>query len=199
MTERKFNPRTPEVEVDSMFFDRWSPRAFSSEPVSEKQLQSLFEAARWAPSCYNEQPWLFAYAVKEEDRNRFAEALMEKNRQWAAKAPVLLFVLARKNFTQNGKPNRHHGFDAGAAWVSLAFQARRLGLYTHAMAGFSQKKAHVILGTKEEEYEIMAAVALGYLGEADELPDDFRAMEGPNERKPLDEIAVEGRIPSPQG
>lgn len=188
------NPRTPEAEVDSMFLDRWSPRDFLDEPIPEHQLRSLFEAARWAPSCYNEQPWLFIYAVRREDRERFAAALVEKNRLWASRAPLLMFVLTRRNFVATGKPNRHGAFDAGAAWVSLALQARKLGLYTHAMAGFDQDKAYEILGVPREEFEVMAAVAVGRRGDGSHLPEDLAAREAPSPRKPLAELALEGRF-----
>ncbi|BCR04373.1 NAD(P)H-flavin oxidoreductase [Desulfuromonas versatilis] len=195
MTRPTHNGRTPEVEVDSMFLDRWSPRSFCGDPIPEPHLAALFEAARWAPSCYNEQPWLFVYARSAEDRERFATALVEKNRQWAARAPLLLFVLARKSFARNGKPNRHAVFDAGAAWMSLALQARRLGLYAHGMAGFSRERAAEVTGADPEEYEIMAAVAVGYRDEVEKLPEDLAAMESPNGRKPPGEVAAEGRVP----
>ncbi len=189
------NGRTPEVEVDSMFLDRWSPRAFLPDPISDPQLAALFEAARWAPSCYNEQPWLFVYARSPEDRELFASALVEKNRLWAGRAPLLLFVLARKSFARNGKPNRHAVFDAGASWMALALQARRLGLYAHGMAGFSRERAAEVIGADQEVYEIMAAVAVGHRGEPTGLPEDLAAMESPNGRKPPNEVAAEGRVP----
>jgi nitroreductase len=176
-----------------MFLDRWSPRAFVDEPIAEHQVQSLFEAARWAPSCYNEQPWLFIYAVGREDRERFATALVVKNRLWATRAPLLIFVLARRNFAATGKPDRHAAFDAGAAWMSLALQARKLGLHAHAMAGFDQGKAYEILGVPREEFEVMAAVAVGRRGDESQLPDDLAAKEAPNTRKPLAEVALQGR------
>ena len=185
------NDRVAEVEVDSMFTDRWSPRAFLSDPLSELQIKALFEAARWAPSCFNEQPWLFVYATEAEQRRELASVLVAKNQRWAAKCPLLLFVLARRQFKEGGRENRHAPFDAGSAWMSLALQARRLGLYAHAMAGFSIKKAYEVLGVPEEDYHIMAAIAVGRKGDADELPEDLRAMESPNERKPLDAVATD--------
>jgi nitroreductase len=196
MSMQIHNPRTPEAEVDSMFLDRWSPRAFIDEPIPEHQLRSLFEAGRWAPSCYNEQPWVFVYAVTRQDRQRFATALVEKNRLWASRAPLLMFVLARRTFAATGKPNRHAGFDAGAAWMSLALQARRLGLYAHAMAGFDQETAHEILGVPREEFEVMAAIAVGRRGEGSHLPEELAAKEGPNLRKPLADVAREVRLSS---
>ncbi|NIP48578.1 MAG: nitroreductase, partial [Gammaproteobacteria bacterium] len=112
-------PRSPDVEIDSMFIDRWSPRAFQSKSLSREQIDSLFEAARWAPSCFNEQPWLFVYAASESDRERFMPALVEGNRNWVKNTSLLMFLLCRRNFKHNGKENRHAPFDAGAAWMSL--------------------------------------------------------------------------------
>lgn len=108
-----------------------------------------------------------------------------------------MFILARRNFQQSGKENRHAQYDAGAAWMSLALQARRLGLYAHAMAGFNQKKAYEVLGAAEEDYHIMAAVAVGRMGEASELPEDLLTMESPNTRKSHAEVAT-SRFPLPQ-
>ena len=183
------NSRSTEAEVDCMFVDRWSPRAFLPDALPQHQIDALFEAARWAPSCYNEQPWLFIYATSAGARRLFASALVERNRSWAQRAPLLLFVLARRAFQTNGKANRHAAFDAGAAWMSLALQARRLGLYAHAMAGFDVKRAHEILGASEDEYDVLAAVAVGRRGDATQLPSDLQAIEKPNDRKPPAEIA----------
>jgi nitroreductase len=194
MIKKYSNNRCPEFDVDTQFPDRWSPRAFAPDSLSEEYLKSLFEAARWAPSCYNEQPWLFFCASSYEDKERYASILFEKNRQWAKKAPVLLFVASRRNFSMTGKPNRHAGFDAGAAWMSIALQARKLGLYTHAMGGFDQEKAYEILELPKEDFEIFAAVAVGKKGSPESLPEDLRDMEKPNSRKPLSSIYMEGRF-----
>ncbi|MFH1706901.1 MAG: nitroreductase family protein [Planctomycetota bacterium] len=191
MPNEEKNPRHMAAPADPMFMDRWSPRSFVPDPLEAGQVAALFEAARWAPSCFNEQPWLFVYALTEEARAKFTAVLAPKNRTWAGKAPLLVFAAARKNFQKNGKPNRHAAFDAGAAWVSLAFQARKMGLYAHAMAGFDRPAAQALLGLKDEEYEVMAAIAVGRKGEAAALPEDMRAMESPNDRKPLAETARE--------
>ena len=188
------NPRIPAAEVDSQFIDRWSPRAFEPTPLTDAQLSTLFEAARWSPSCYNDQPWLFVYAVTPEDRARFAEALVPANQVWAGRAPLLLYVLCRRRFRHNGQENRHAPFDAGAAWMALALQARRLGLHAHAMAGFSREKAGAILGVPQEDYDIMAAVAVGCRGAAELLPEEMAAREKPSDRQPLAEVAREGRF-----
>lgn len=192
MTRPIDNDRRPEVEVDAIFTDRWSPRSFVDEPLADSEIAALFEAARWAPSCYNDQPWHFRYAVTEEDREKFLEALVEKNRAWARHAPLLLFVLARKRFARTGKPNRHAVFDAGAAWMSLALQARRLGLYAHGMAGFSVDKAAEVMKVSLEDFDVMAAVAVGRRDDPDRLTEDLISSEKPNDRKPPEEVAGEG-------
>ncbi len=189
MSTKPPNPRSAEVEVDSIFTDRWSPRAFLPDPLPGHQIQALFEAARWAPSCFNEQPWFFLYATEPEDREIFASILVKKNQVWAGRAPLLMFAIARRKFQQSGKENRHAPFDTGAAWLSLALQARRFGLYAHAMAGFNLAKAHQVLGVPQEDYHIMAAIAVGRKGDEEHLPEDLRQMEAPNSRKPLSEVA----------
>jgi nitroreductase len=185
-------PRNPETEIDSMFIDRWSPRAFDSEPLSQRQVDTLFEAARWSPSCYNEQPWLFVYATTEVDRERFLPALVEGNQSWAKRVPLLMFLLCRRTFAFNGKENRHAPFDAGAAWMSLALQARKLGLHAHAMAGFSREKTYEILQAPVDEYDIMAAIAVGRRAEPSILPENIAAKDVPSDRKPRGEMAREG-------
>ena len=190
MNAKPPNPRIPDWDIDSMFTDRWSPRAFSSDPLSEREIQTLFEAARWAPSCFNEQPWRFVYATEPEERAKLVSCLVAKNQLWAGRAPLLMFILARRNFQKTGKENRHAPYDAGAAWMALALQARKLGLYAHAMAGFNQEKAYEVLGASREEYLVMAAIAVGRKTEDSGLPDDLRAMENPNSRKPHAEVAT---------
>jgi nitroreductase len=174
--------------VDPIFPDRWSPRAFQPDPIPEPQIRSLLEAARWAPSCYNEQPWLFCLAATPDARERVLAALVERNRLWARRAPLLILLAARRTFTATGKLNRHAGFDAGAAWLSLALQARRLGLHAHAMAGFNQDRALAAAGLDRTDWDILAAIAVGRHGDPADLPDDLRALETPNTRKPLADI-----------
>lgn len=186
------NPRQPEADIDPIFLDRWSPRALGGPPLTDRELASLFEAARWSPSCFNEQPWRFRYARTPTDRERFSQALAAKNRLWAPRAPLLIYLLAARRFSANDKPNRHAGFDAGAAWLALALQARRLGLHAHAMAGFDAAEAAKILGVDPDEFEVMAAIAVGRRQAPDQLQPDFLALEKPNIRKPRSQIAQEG-------
>ena len=192
MSFDRTNPRNPTADIDSMFIDRWSPRAFEPTPLTQVQIDSLFEAARWAPSCFNAQPWLFIYAASAEDRQKFMPALVEKNQAWVKNAPLIIYLLCRRNFGHNDKENRHAPFDAGAAWMSLALQARKLGLHAHAMAGFSREKAYEILNAPVEEYDIMAAIAVGYRAAPGILPESVAAAEKPSDRKARAEVAREG-------
>src|SRR2546428_644101 len=133
--------RKPDHPIDLLFIRRWSPRAMSGEPLSEQELMRLFEAARWAPSTYNEQEWRFLYARRNTPHwPVFMDLLMEANRVWCTRAAVLAVVLARKTFARNGKPNPVHVFDTGSAWQNLALQATAMGLVAHGMAGFDFDK-----------------------------------------------------------
>jgi nitroreductase len=195
MSSYHANPRVPDADVDAVFLDRWSPRAFRPDPLPAETLATLLEAARWAPSCFNEQPWRFVYAVEPADRARFAALLSPKNRLWADRAPLLLFVVARRAFTESGNENRWAAFDAGAAWMSLALQARRLGLHAHAMAGFSRERAYAELEIPEDLFEILVAVAIGRRDDPTHLPEDLTARETPGGRRPVRDLAHPGRLP----
>ena len=195
MTTEIQNNRQTEIQIDPMFTDRWSPRSFLSDPIPEETILGLFEAARWTPSCYNEQPWFFLYTTKNsEDYPKFLSLLVDTNQQWAKSAPVLLFVLTANNFTKSGKPNNWAQFDAGSAWMSLAFQARKAGLYAHGMAGFHNDEAYKVLNVNKNKYTILAAVAVGKRGKPDDLPDNFRNMEQPNNRKSLKDCFKKGTL-----
>lgn len=190
------NTRQAEAAVDPMFLDRWSPRAFRSSPLHAGQLASLFEAVRWAPSCFNEQPWVIVHGhgVGSEDHSRVLSVLVESNQAWARHAPLLMILFARRRFTHNDHPNRHAGFDAGAGWMALALQARRLGLHSHAMAGFDAARAYAELGVPEADYEAMAAIAVGERGDASELPEKLQARETPNDRRKTSSFVHAGRF-----
>jgi nitroreductase len=195
MKVNRTNPRVPSADVDAAFPDRWSPRSFSSAPLPEGTLETLIEAARWSPSCFNEQPWRFLYALKDADRARFVSLLSAKNRTWAERAPLLLFVAARRTFTQSGAENRWACFDVGAAWMALALQARRLGLHAHAMAGFARERAHAELGVPVEQFDLVVAIAVGRRADASLLPEDLASRELPGPRRPVAELAFEGHWP----
>lgn len=188
------NNRKAEASVDPMFIERWSPRAFDPSPLSEETVKTLFEAAKWAPSCANEQPWLFLYAVTKKDLSLFLDLLVDGNKIWAKNAPMLIFLFARRNNASDGKPNNWAKFDCGAAWMSLTMQARKLGLYTHGMAGIHMDKVCGALGVPESEYDPVCAIAVGRYGDKDALPEKLKARETPNERKPLSAVALDGRF-----
>jgi len=188
------NQRQPEYNISSIFINRWSPRAFDPKPVDDNILRSLFEAARWSPSCYNEQPWLFCYATSKEDLRRYRGNLSEFNQVWTSRAPVLGFIFAKKNFDKNNKRNDWAEFDSGAAWMAMTLQARMLGLYTHGMAGFDRDKVYDVTGVPREDYQALAAFAIGRYGDRDALPDDMKENEQPNTRKPLKNMVFEGKF-----
>jgi len=166
----------------------WSPRAFDeNQPVADDDLFALFEAARIAPSCFNEQPWRFIVARSPESRQKLTACLSANNQLWAGKAPVLTVILAKANFSHNGKPNRWHTFDTGTAWGYLSLEAQHRGLITHPMGGFSVelvREAFLV----PEDYSIVAVAAIGYYGNRDNLLPQFQERERPNPRKPIDEI-----------
>ncbi len=155
---------------------------------------SLFEAARWAPSCANQQPWRFAYGLAgTEHFATFFDLLAEGNKPWCARAGALVVVLSKKTF-DNGSPLGSHSFDAGAAWMSIALQARVMGLVSHGMAGFDYAKARTALNVPDE-FNVEAMIALGHPGTVEDLPEKFRERETPNGRKPVAELVLPGGFP----
>lgn len=189
--------RAAEADVDPIFIGRWSTRAFSAAPVPDHLIASLFEAARWAPSAANLQPWLFVYAHDEATLARARGLLKESNQRWAVTAPLLIFVFARRNHPDTGQPLRTAGFDTGAAWLSLALQAERLGLRSHAMGGIHHERTYAAFEVPEAEFESLAAIAVGYAGDSRALPADLVAKELPNGRKRQREFAFQGRYSKP--
>lgn len=174
---------------------RWSPRAFSEQPVGPDVLLTLLDAARWAPSSSNEQPWRFVVATREEPAayDRLLACLAEGNRKWAYRAPVLMMSIAHMDFEEDGRPSRHAFHDVGLATENLLLQGTALGLVAHPMAGFDTEKARADLKIPSG-YEPVAMVAVGYPGELSVLPDYLQQRElKPRERKPLTEIAFSGQ------
>ncbi|MFC4618483.1 nitroreductase family protein [Camelliibacillus cellulosilyticus] len=184
--------RRPTVDIDPLFLNRWSPRSFQDKPVPEDHLFSLFEAARWAPSCMNFQPWRFLIARTETERQKWFPFINDGNRIWCEKAPVLTLILSQR-WNPDGKPNRFHAFDTGAAWGAMALRAVQLGLATHGMAGYNPDAARELLNIPDE-YDILALVAIGYQGEKEVLPEAFQEREKPSDRKPLKDIIFEGQF-----
>jgi nitroreductase len=185
--------------VHEIFQARWSPRAFSDRPVSDEDLKTILEAGRWAASSYNEQPWRFIVGRKfdRQTYDRLLNVLVPYNQGWASLAPVLMITVARRTFSHNGQPNQHARHDTGAALAHIFLQATALGLHAHGMAGFDAERARLELGIPED-YEPVAAVALGYLGPMERLPEPYRQAElAPRRRKPLDELIFDGRWDAP--
>jgi len=169
--------------------ERWSPRAFSDQAVSAEDLMALLEAARYAPSCSNEQPWRFVIANDEEKLAKMRAVLNEGNQEWANRAPVLILVAAEKTFLKSGKNNRWNCFDSGTAWGYLSLEAQRRGLITHGMGGFSVEKARETFKIADH-YDIIAVIAIGYYGNIDQLSDFNKGRERPNTRKEIDELIL---------
>ena len=187
-------PAEVAYSIHELLQRRWSPRAFSDRMVEPEQLQSLFEAARWAPSSNNEQPWHFIVGTKADPaaHDRLVACLKEGNRKWAFRAPVLILSVARLNFEDEGPPNRHAWHDTGMAALSLCLQATALGMVAHQMAGFEIEKARTDLGIPAG-YEPVAMIAVGYPGDPATLPDYLRERElKPRERKPVTEFVSDG-------
>jgi nitroreductase len=188
-------PAPTQHPTHDLIRDRWSPRAFSDKPVEPHLLASLFEAARWAPSSFNAQPWSYLVATKDhaEEFSKMLGVLVEFNAGWAKSAPVLALAVSHLNFKHNGAPNRNAFYDTGAASALLSIEATARGLVVHQMAGFdpiAAKREYDI----PQEYEAIAALAIGYPGDPQSLPDKLRETEtGPRSRKPISEFVMSGR------
>ena len=189
-------PAQTSTEVHELIRERWSPRAFSSAPVPGTHLDLLFEAARWAPSSRNEQPWSFVVADRyadPESHARIVSALVPSNQVWARNAPILLMAVARLHFAKDGAANRVALYDTGQAVAQLALQATSLGLAVHQMGGFDAEQARSLLAIPDG-YEPVVAIAIGYPGQPGELNPDLLARElAPRRRRPTAEWVHQGR------
>lgn len=184
MENREFD-----YEVIEEIKTRWSPRAFDPErEVPADDLMGMLEAARYAPSCFNDQPWRFLVGRRGDSNfERIKAALTDSNREWASRASVLMMILSMQNFEYNQKPNRWHLFDAGTAWGYLSLEAERRGLITHAMAGYNRDQIRETFGVPEE-LSIIAAVAVGYYGDKEALSPKNFEKEKPSPRVSIQEI-----------
>ena len=192
------NGRKAEHEVDKVFLERWSPRSLGPD-MSEEELMTLFEAARWTPSSSNGQPWRFLYAKNgSEGWELFFNLLVDFNKLWCKNAGFLIVLLSRKNFEPNEKgeekEDAQHSFGAGSAFMSLSLQARLKDLVVHGMAGFDYEKAKKELGVPDN-YQIDCMIAVGKQGEIEEFPERMQKSEKPNSRKKVYEIIAKGRFP----
>jgi nitroreductase len=195
------SPRQADHPIDPLFLERWSPRAFDGSDLPDDDLLAIFEAARWAPSAFNSQPWRFLYAKRDgADWARFLSLLIPWNQGWAHSASVLVYILSDSlPFTdkETGAPasSHTHSFDTGAAWVSLALQAARMGYHAHGMSGIQHDRARSELAIPDR-YRLEAACAIGRIGDPAMLDEKLRAREHPSGRKPQAEFVHAGNFPA---
>jgi nitroreductase len=184
--------RKPGYPINPLILNRCSPRSMTGEELDEHDIMSLFEAARWAPSSFNNQPWRFIYAKRNTGHwDRLFNLLVDANKLWAKNAALLVVVISRKNFEYNEKLARTHQFDAGSAWENLALEASSRGIVAHAMQGFDYEKARVDLGIPVD-FEVMAMIAIGKKAPKENLPAELQDKEKLSDRKPLKDIIMEG-------
>ena len=175
-----------------MILHRWSPRAMTGEPITQDQLFTLFEAARWAPSSYNNQPWIFIYGMRGTDAwKRLHDMQVPFNQEWTKSSGALVLVASKNNFYHNDKPAVTHSFDTGAAWMALALQGHEMGLVVHGMQGFDYEAASKNLKIPKD-YTVEAMIAIGKHAPKETLPLEMQAKEFPSGRKPISEFVMEG-------
>ena len=189
-------PRTSDHEIAPIFLERWSPRAYSGEAIPEEELMRIFEAARWAPSSYNSQPWRFVYARRDTPYwDRLFDLLVPHNQSWVRSASALVILVSnawmRLPGTDKAVPSPTHSFDTGTASGYFALQAHRMGWFTHGMVGFDRERAFADLNVPEG-HTVEAAYAVGRVGDPSQLPEALRARERPSTRLPLTQLAFEG-------
>jgi nitroreductase len=189
--------RTTDTALDPLFLHRWSPRAFDGSAIPAADLRTILDAARWAPSAYNYQPWRILYAERgDANWETFLSILVPFNQSWASNAGALLFFLSdTQSAGPDGKlgPLHSHSFDTGAAWAQLGLQALKLGYHAHGMTGIDFDQARELLGVPER-FRVEAAAAIGKVTDPSVLPEGLRGGEVPSGRKPLEEIAYPGKF-----
>jgi len=184
--------RKKDYKVDDIFINRWSPRAMSGEPITDDELFALFEAARWAPSSHNNQPWRFVYAKRDTQYwEKLFSFLVEGNQAWVKNAAAVVVVISKTVSEYNGSFIRTHSFDTGSAWENLALQGTLNGLVVHGMPGLDYEKAAAGLALPEE-YKVEMMFAVGKPGKIEDLPEKLQKVEKPSDRKKLSEIISEG-------
>jgi nitroreductase len=200
ITMTQSNQRQSEFPIDALFLNRWSPRAFTQEAISEEQLMTLFEAAHWAPSSYNSQPWRFIYGRRGTPHfDKLLGLLIERNQAWAKNAAALAILVSSSTMSLPGQekpvPSHSHSLDAGAAWVSFALQATLAGWQAHGMVGFDMQRAAAELNIPDG-YRVEMALAVGRPGDKSTLSPELAARETPNTRQPLKSVVMEGAFRS---
>lgn len=191
---KTINGRATQYPIDDMFLRRYSPRAMSGEPISKEELMTLFEAAHWAPSASNIQPWRFIYAMRgTQEFEKLFSFLVDFNKDWCVRASALIVTISYKN-THKGTYSATHSFDTGAAWENFALQASTMNLIAHGMAGFDYEKAKTELGIPDD-YSVEMMIAVGKHGKIEDLSEHLKKLETPSDRKKLEEIIFEGKFP----
>ncbi len=184
--------RKADHPIDNMFLDRWSPRAMTGETISQEDLMTLFEAARWAPSSYNNQPWRMLFARRDSKHwSLFFDLLVVFNQSWAKNAGALVLLISRTHFDFNGEPAVTHSFDTGAAWENLALQGWLKGFVVHGMQGFDYERAKTALNIPEG-FQVEAMAAIGKPADPATLSQDLLEKEAPSDRRKLEETICEG-------
>ena len=193
------NTRTADHPIDRIFLDRWSPRAFTGEDIPVETLMTFFEAARWAPSSYNSQPWRFIWARRGTPHfDRMLGLLTGRNPDWCKDASALVMLASCETMKVPNKdepvPSRSHSLDAGSAWMAFALQASLSGWFAHGMVGVDWEKAHAELNVPAG-FQLEEAIAVGKLGDKSKLSDFYQKVEAPNARRPISETVFEGTFP----
>ncbi len=185
--------RKPDHPVHPLILNRWSPRAMSGEAITDGDLMSLFEAARWAPSSYNAQPWRVLYVKRDTHHwETLFSLLVDSNQEWCSKAAVLGLFFSRMTFEKNNKPSHTHAFDTGAAWENLCLEGTSQGLVVHGMEGFDYTKAKLLI---PKDHEVHMMFAIGIKAPKSSLPSELREREIPSTRKKVSEFVFEGKVP----
>ncbi len=187
-----FSKRDPGLNVDELFYKRWSPRSLKKTIIPGEVMTTLIDAARWSPSAHNEQPWLFVTSASEKEFQTCLDLLVDTNRLWAKNAGVLGFIFSKRHFETNNSPNRLASFDCGTAWMAMTLQARMMGLYTHALGGIHREKVYETLNVSKESYEVICGFVIGIIDQPELLEKEYRDREFPSPRKPLQEIWKKG-------
>lgn len=180
-----YSQRNPDPGTEEIFYKRWSPRSFKKTTIPENILSAIFDAARWSPSCFNAQPWRFLTTTNEPIFSKFLMLLSEKNQLWAKNASLLGFICSKNDYDHTDQTNQMSAFDTGAAWMAMTLQARKYGLYTHAMAGIDRQAVYHTLGIEKTHYTVQCGFVLGAVDKPEQLMSDFIAKEKPSPRKPL--------------
>lgn len=193
--EINYENRKTSQSVDPLFLQRWSPRSFKKVDISDEEVRTIFEAARWSPSSYNAQPWRFVISNNNQEFDQFLDLVLESNQIWAKNSSRIGFIFSQNQFEHNQKENPWAQFDAGSAWMSFTLQANILGYQTHGLAGIKYEDIYEKFEVSSDEYKLICGFALGKMDIPDQLPEELKSREQPSVRKPLSETLGFGKFP----